>query len=73
MAHMSDTDEYTSRNFGDSLQLTNWILDSEEMCHMMPEVQDFIPGSIDNTDKFFKVTDGHHVTSNQKGEIQIKM
>ena len=32
-------------NFRDSLQLTNWILDSGEMCHMMPEVSDFIPDS----------------------------
>ena len=44
MACMSGNDEYTSGNFGDSLQLTNWILDSGATCHMTPEVSDFISG-----------------------------
>ena len=45
MALMSDNDECPSRDFGDSLQSTNWILDSGATCHMMPQVSDFIPGS----------------------------
>ena len=38
MARMSGNDECTSGNFGDSSQLTNWILDSGATCHMAPEV-----------------------------------
>ena len=44
MARISDNDEYPSRDLGDSLQLTNWILDSEATCHMTTQVSDFIPG-----------------------------
>ena len=51
MARMSDNDECPSRDFGDSLQLTNLILDSGALCHMMPQVSDFVPGLLDNTDK----------------------
>ena len=32
--------------------LTNWILDSGATCHMTPEVTDFIPGSLEDMDKF---------------------
>ena len=45
MARMSGNDECPSGNFGDSLQLTNWILDSGATFHMSPEVSDCIPGS----------------------------
>ena len=45
MAYMSGNDEFTSEKFGDSLQLTNQILDSGATCHMTPEVLDFITGS----------------------------
>ena len=31
-------DKSSSRNFGDSSQLTNLILDSVAMCHMTPQV-----------------------------------
>ena len=51
MVRMSDNDECPSRDFGDSLQFTNWILDSGATCHMTPQVSDFIPGSLENTDK----------------------
>ena len=40
MERMSDNDECPSRDFGDSSQLTNWILDSGATCHMTPEVSD---------------------------------
>ena len=43
MAHMFGNDECPSGNFGDSFELTNWILHSGAMCHMTPEVSDFIP------------------------------
>ena len=43
MARMSRNDECSIENYGDSPQLTNWILDSGATCHMTPEVLDFIP------------------------------
>ena len=43
MAQMSGNDKGPSRDFGDSLQLTNWILYSGAMCHMTPQVLGFIP------------------------------
>ena len=40
---------------------------------MKPEVSDFIPGLLDNTDKNIEVADRHHVTEKQKGQVGIKM
>ena len=40
---------------------------------MTLEVSDFIPGTLEDTDKFIEVADGHHVTAKQKGQVQIKM
>ena len=40
---------------------------------MTPEVTGFIPGSLEYTDKFIEVADGHHVTAKQKGSVQIQM
>ena len=51
MACMSDNDKFPSGNFCDSLQLTNWILDYGTTCHMTPDDSDFIPGSLEDTDK----------------------
>ena len=48
---MYDNYESPSRDFGDSSQLTNLILDSGATCHMTPNVSDFIPGSLEDTDK----------------------
>ena len=69
---MFDNDEFPRRNFGDSSQLTNWILDPESMCHMTPEVSDFITGSLDDMDKHIEVADGHHITA-KKWQVRIKM
>ena len=44
MARMSGNDKCPSEHFGDSLHLTNCILDSGETCYMTPEALDFIPG-----------------------------
>ena len=66
MARMSGNDKCPSENFGDGLQLTNWILDPGAMCHMTPKVTDFNPGSLEDTDKFIEVADGHHFTEKQK-------
>ena len=40
---------------------------------MTPEVSDFIPGSLEDMDKYIEVADGHHVTAKQKCQVQIKM
>ena len=40
---------------------------------MTPEVTDFIPGSLEDTDKFIVVTDRNHVTAKQKGSVRIQM
>ena len=38
-------------------------------CLMTPEVSDFIPGSLEDTNKYIEVADGHHVTAKK---IQYK-
>ena len=73
MARMSGNNECPSEKFGESLQLTNWILDSGATCHMTPEVSDLIPGSLEDMDKYIEVADGHIITAKQKGQVQIKM
>ena len=73
MARMSSDDKRKSVHYGDSLQLTNWILNSGATCHMTPEVSDLIPGKLEDTDKYIEVVDGHHVTAKQKGSIRIQM
>ena len=73
MTHMFDNDECLRGNFGDSSQLTNSILDSGATCDMTPEVSDFIPGSLEDTDKHVEFADVHHVTAKQKGQVTIKM
>ena len=40
---------------------------------MTPEVTDSITGSLEDTDKFIEVADGHHVTAKQKGSVPIQM
>ena len=34
MARMSSNDEYSSEKYGESSQLTNWVLDSGATCHI---------------------------------------
>ena len=73
MARMSIDDERKCVKYGDSSQLTNWVLDLEATCHMTPEVTDFISGSLEDTDKYTEVSDGHHVTAEKKRSVRIKM
>ena len=40
---------------------------------MTPEVSDFIPGKLEDTNKYIEVADGNHVTEKQKGQVQIQM
>ena len=70
MALMSGNDESTSREFGDSLQLTNWILDSGATCHMIPKVSDHL---LEDRDKYIEVADGHHVHGKAKSTCSNKM
>ena len=67
MARISGNDECPSEKIGDSSQLTNWILDSGATCHMEPDVSDFIPGSLEDTDKHIEIADINHFTTKQKG------
>ena len=71
MDRMSGNDKCPGWNFGDSSQLTNWILDYGATCHMTPEVSDFIPGSLENMDKHIEVAGGHHVTAKKKWQLRI--
>ena len=48
---MSSNDKCPSGTSSDSLQFTNWILDSGATCHMTPEFSDLITGSLEDTDK----------------------
>ena len=73
MAQMSSDDERKTGNYGDSSQLTNWILDWGATCHMTTEVTDYIPVSLEDMDKSIEVADGHHVTAKQKGSVLIQM
>ena len=72
MALYSD-DKRKSVKYADISQLTNWILDSGATCHMTPEVSDFIPGSLEDTDKYIEVADKHHVTAGKKVQVKIQM
>ena len=72
MAQMSLTVEIPRRDFGDISQLTNWILDSGAMCHMTPEISEFLPGSLVETDKYIEVADGHFCQSEKSSRIPNK-
>ena len=39
----------------------------------MQEVLYFILGWLESTNKYIEVADGHHITEEQKGKVQIKM
>ena len=73
MAQVSSDDKHKNKDDGDSSQLTNWILDSGATCHMAPEVTDFIPGLLEDTDKFIGFVGGNHVTAKQKGSVPLQM
>ena len=66
IARMYSNDERSSENYGDSSLLTNWILHLGATCHMTPEFSDFVPGSLEDTDKYIEVADGHKLTAKQK-------
>ena len=39
---------------------------------MTPEVSDFIPGTLEDTDKLIEVADGHQVTAKKKDQYEYK-
>ena len=43
------------------------------MCHVIPQVLGYIPGSLKYRDKNIEVVDLHHVKTKQKVQVQIKM
>ena len=69
MARMFSNDKRNSEKYGDSSQLTNWILYLGATCHMTPKVSDFIPRSLEDTDKFIEVADEHCVTAKKRGQV----
>ena len=73
MVHMYSNAEIPIIYLGDSSQLTNWILGSGTTCHMTPEISDFIPKSLVETDKYIEFLDDHLVTEKQTRGVQIKM
>ena len=73
MARMSSNGKHKSEKYSDNSQLINWILDSGGTCHMTQEFSDFIPGSLEDTDKYIEVADGHHVTEKKSSSTNIKV
>ena len=70
LARMSVNDQYPSVNFGDSLQLTNYILYSGATCHMTLQFSNFIPISLEETDNILKLrTD---ITSHGNNKVKFK-
>ena len=39
---------------------------------MTPEVSDFVPGSLEDADKYIEVADRHYVTANPKYQVRVK-
>ena len=70
IAQMSSNDERKSEKYGDSSQLTNWILDSGATCHMTSEFSDFIPGLLEDTDKCIEVFDRHQATAKKNVQYE---
>ena len=67
MARMSYKAKSPRSNFGDSLKLTNCILESGATFNMTPEISDFIPSSLVETDEYIEVSYGHFITEKQTG------
>ena len=73
MALMPGNDKSPSRYFGDSYQMTNWMLYLIATCFLTQHVLGFIPGLLKYRDTHNENGDGHPATANQKGQVQIKM
>ena len=73
MERLSDNDESLNIYFGDSSQLTNWILDSGATFHRTPQVSYFITVSFKDTYKHIEVAEIHHIMAKQKGQVRINI
>ena len=71
MERMSTNVESPIRYYEDGSQLTNWMLESGATCHIIPEISDFIPGRLVETDKYIEVADRNFVTAKQTVEVKI--
>ena len=67
MARMYSNVEIPRRDFLDSSQPTNSILDSGAAWHTTPYISDFILGSLVKTDEYIEVSDGNFVVAKQTG------
>ena len=65
---MSGNYNSSSRDFGDSSQLTDCILYPRSMFHMTPQVSYFILSSLEDTDKYIEFVDENYVTAKKKGK-----
>ena len=61
------------KDFGGSSQLTNCVLESDVMYNMTPEIPNFLPGSLLETDKYIEVINENFITSKQTEVVQINM
>ena len=66
MTHIFSNTEIPRSNFGDSPQLTNWILDSGATFHVTTDISVFILESMVETDKYIEVTDGSFSQQNKQ-------
>ena len=60
----------SSKYFGGIFQFINWILDLGATCNMKPQVLDFLPGSLEDTDKYIEVADVNCVKTEKKGNFK---
>ena len=72
MARIPTNGESPRRDYGYSLKLTNWFLESGETCHMTTDISNFIPGSLVKTDKYIEFSYGNFVIAGETEEVQIK-
>ena len=70
MARRYSNYKSSSRDFGDSSQLTNWILDSGATCYITPQVSNFIPGLLEDMDKYIEVAGGNYVMASKKDKLK---
>ena len=66
--NLSHNNYGASDNFGDNLQLIDWILDSGATCNITPQGSNFIPRLLDNTDIIYKLHTDITSWQNQKGK-----
>ena len=72
MTRMYGNGECPSGNSCDGSQLTNWILDSGATCHITPEVSDFIPGLLEDTENTLKLRTDITLQRNKKVKYENK-